>query len=251
MTGMKRLMSFKSSGINEFKQRLERSKFEPGIIFDDLVDDKLMSDSLSDAAVVPVAALGSRRDAAETITEVLRAADVPHSQAMHDVGMWAWLSAHWVDSLAPVNSDGLRKPGAPHRWVPATTSWNTYHRHLLLGPYSIYHRYAADPDRAMCLLGSVVSAPGELVEQIAANTQLVTNDNVVALATKLYWDEHAKKFRPGAAGKKPGSVRRLVAVLNQFDRTWDFHTSDVDRMLSMLPSEFGPFVAAAKAASAS
>lgn len=244
---MRRLMRFKARGINEFKERLERSKFDPSVDFADLIDDSSAVEVLRPDKVVPNAPLTTRRHAAEAISEVLRAAGVAHSDAIHDIGLWTWMSAHWVDSLAPKTESGLRKPGAPHRWVPATTAWNTYHRHLLLGPYSIYQRYSANPDQAMCLLGSAASSPGEIVEQIAANTHLVTNDKVVALATRLYWDESAGRFRAGSAGKNPGSVRRLVAVLNQFDRTWDFHGSNVDTMLSMLPQEFGPFVSAATA----
>lgn len=47
--------------------------------------------------------------------------------------------------------------------------------------------------------------------------------------------KHPKK---GAAGRGPGSVRRLADILNQFDLTWDLYMMRTADMLKLMPREF-------------
>jgi len=69
----------------------------------------------------------------------------------------------------------------------------------------------------------------------------VTNRSIVELATKLYYDPKLKTTRRGAGGKGAGSPRRLVAVLNQFDLTWDLYATTTPTLMKMLPKEFEKF----------
>jgi hypothetical protein len=47
--------------------------------------------------------------------------------------------------------------------------------------------------------------------------------------------------RKGAAGRGPGSARRLADVLNQLDLTWDIYMMQTADMLKMMPREFNRF----------
>lgn len=84
----------------------------------------------------------------------------------------------------------------------------------------------------------------ELEAQIAAYQELVTNPSVVELTTRLYYDPKTATTKAGAGGKGPGSPRRLVTVLNQFDLTWDLYAATADELVKLLSGEFKRFMIA-------
>lgn len=238
---MNKLRRLTKSGRGILTRQLHDMRTTPGVDLTDLLTSSVHTEIVSPNGDVPDANFVSRREAAEAVAAVLHSAGVDDADARRDIGLWAWLAARWIDSLAPANSSGLRAPGATWRWIPDLNSHQTYYRHLLLGPYSIYRYFESDPDSAMSVLGSDAARPGEVVEQLASRADIITNRRLIAAATRLYWDGSSKKMRPGSGGKGPGSPRRLVEVFGQFDRTWDFHETPVDRILELLPSEFEKF----------
>lgn len=128
-----------------------------------------------------------------------------------------------------------------HRWIPTTDDYKTYYRHVLAGPCRIYRAHADDPDRAMSVLATAVAKPGEVVEQSASRQVLITSKDVLAAVTRLYYDADTGSNRRGAAGRGAGSARRLAAVLQQFDLTWDFYEMEPESILALLPKEFDRF----------
>jgi hypothetical protein len=62
------------------------------------------------------------------------------------------------------------------------------------------------------------------------------------LATALYIDQESQRPKKGAAGRGPGSARRLADILNQFDLTWDLYAMHIAAMLKMMPKEFNRFI---------
>jgi hypothetical protein len=91
------------------------------------------------------------------------------------------------------------------------------------------------------LLCGPLFRPGEIVEQIVARSEILTNANAVEVATAIYFDPRSGSFKRGAAGKGGGSVRRLADVLNQFDLTWDLYWMSAAGILAKLPGEFDRF----------
>ncbi len=158
-----------------------------------------------------------------------------------DKGLWAWLSLFFFEQLCPTDKLGRRQPKERARWIPATSDFRKYYRHLLAGPYRIFRAHRDNPERALALLSGRLDTPGEVAEQMAARQELVTNKAVVALATNLYIDPATRRLRLGAAGKGPGSARRLSDVLRQFDVTWDLYTMQASDLMAMMPEEFRRF----------
>jgi len=158
-----------------------------------------------------------------------------------DRGLWAWLALFFFEQLCPPDKHGRRKPGERARWIPAIGGFRKYYRHLLVGPFRIHKAHRDDPARAMALLCTPLSQPGDIVEQLASRQELVTNNAVMGTATKLYIDPETNTPKRGAAGRSRGSVRRLAEVLNQFDITWDLYAMSADDLLVMLPHEFDRF----------
>lgn len=160
-----------------------------------------------------------------------------------DVELWAWCTLFYFDILCPPNTKGLRKPRERVRYIPKPDSFQKYYRHYLIGSYLIYRAHKDDPMRAIALLCKPPHIHSEIQEQFAAYIQLITNKVAVELVTKLYYDPKAASVKKGASSKDnaPGTARRLVDVLNQFDLTWDLYATTPVNLLKMLPKEFEKF----------
>jgi hypothetical protein len=158
-----------------------------------------------------------------------------------DRSLWTWLALFYFESLCPADRFGRRKPGERARWILYPHNFLRYYRHLLAGPYRIIRAYPDAPEIAMCLLCGPPDKPGDLVGQIAARQELVTNRAIIATATRLYYDADSGKLKRGAASKGGGGSRRLVKVLQQFDVTYDLYTLDADELSQLLPKEFDRF----------
>jgi hypothetical protein len=87
-----------------------------------------------------------------------------------------------------------------------------------------------------------LSTPGDVVEQLVARQELITNPVVVQVATSLYYDPATGTAKRGAGGKTGGSARRLASVLDQFDVTWDLFAMPWKDLMAKLPKEFSRFL---------
>lgn len=62
------------------------------------------------------------------------------------------------------------------------------------------------------------------------------------MANDLYYDFEKKKLITGSGNKDKGGCRRLIEFLQQLDCTYDLATLSSEKLLSLLPDEFHPFV---------
>lgn len=182
----------------------------------------------------------SRFMAAEYLHTQLSAAAIQNIE--NDVGLWSWLALFYFYELCPADPNGRRKPGERARWIPAVGNFRKYYRHLLAGPFRIYRTHRDYPARAIALLYSSLHSPGEVAEQMVSHQELVTNPGIVQTVTNLYIESATQQPKRGAAGRGPGSARRLAAVLGQFDITWDLYAMNATSIIDMLPSEFEKFI---------
>ncbi len=181
----------------------------------------------------------SRHDAAAYLNNVF--SDAGLEGVDRDQGLWAWLALFYFNQLCPVSDNGERKPGERARWIPAVGDFRKYYRHLLAGPFRIYRAHRDAPERALVLLCTPLHQPGDIVEQLASRQELVTNVAIISAATELYVDADTRMAKRGAAGRGPGSARRLAEVLNQFDLNWDLYSMSTEAILDVLPNEFSRF----------
>ena len=208
-----------------------------------ILHDAATSEPVTGDIDIEQRAFSSRLEVATYLDE--RFGDTETRPIERDRGIWAWLALLFFESLCPPAGDGRRKPGARARWIPEVNNFRRYYRHLLAGPYLIYHAHRDDPSRAMILLCGPLNRMGDIVEQLASRQELVTNRAVVGAATKLYYDFGKRTPRRGAGGKGPGSPRRLADILNQLDLTWDLYAMSEGDLVARLPSEFDRFKLAA------
>jgi hypothetical protein len=234
---MKRLNQLGIDRLNEFLDSLIGDASVPVPSW--ILEDPETSQKLPTRIEISKGTLDTRLDAARYLNDLLAGSGIPEIEK--DIGLWAWLSLFFFDQLCPTDRSGQRKPGERARWIPATSNFRKYYRHLLAGPYRIFRAHRDDPERALALLCGPLHKPGEIAEQLAARQELVTNKAVVELVTTLYIDRATRKPRRGAASKGPGSARRLSDVLGQFDVSWDLYTMETFDLLAMMPEEFDRF----------
>ena len=228
-----KLRGFNESGIEGF----DRFRGSSVLILDDLrqlLEDTACTVSLGVDIQVEPRELPTRFAVGEYLYGLFE--NNPVSGLDSDKGIWAWLSAFHFEQLRPPSG----RLGERARWVPDVGNYQNYYRHLLAGPYQIYRAHRDDPQRAMALLVNPPYRPGDIAEQLASRQEYVTNNSVMEVATLLYVNEDGAPKR-GAAGRGPGSARRLADILNQLDLTWDLYSLTPSKLLELLPSEFDQF----------
>lgn len=237
-----KLRRFNDQGVARFGQFLAKVREEPASgMPPGLLVDEACSAEVPSGPEIAAEHFATRMDAARCLDLML--ADVDSFDILRDVGLWAWLSLFFFDSLCPPDSSGRRNVGDNARYIPAVTNYRKYYRHLLAGPYGVFRAHRDAPERAMVLLCGPLHKPGDIAEQMASRQEIVTNPGIVGLATQIYFDPLKGSFKRGSAnkGNQPGTVRRLIDVLNQFDLTWDLYWMPSERIMAKLPKEFDKF----------
>ncbi len=223
-------------GINSFTEYLKRlaagEAVDPPV---HLLTDLESSEALIGTADVERVTLDTRLVAAKYLRQQLTTLD--KSEVDNNVGLWTWLSLFFIDQVCPSSGRGDRKPGEFVRHVLSQHA-QKYYRHLLAGPYRLLQAY---DELARVFLYNPISEHGDFSEQLASRMQIITNRSLIEVVDRLYYDVSSPSGRPkrGATTRtRPGNLRRLVAVHQQFDLTYDMYAMTVDQILDLLPSEF-------------
>lgn len=179
----------------------------------------------------------SKLDAAVYLANVLRPLESPSLAT--DAGLWAWLALFYFDQLSPVGTDGRRRPREDYHYVPDEGRW-MYERHLLAGPWRLYRMHG---ERSRILLHPRVHQHGRFVYDLGYKRDLLTNRGLVEAIDMLYWSPRTKRPKRGATtATRPGSLRRLISVLQQFDLTYDLYGMRASEILALLPAEFQAWI---------
>lgn len=229
-------------GISQFEAYLKR--IADGDILDPprhLLDDPDTSEALLGTAEVVPVELETKYAAATYLSGQL--GGLEKNEIDNNVGLWTWLSLFYFDQVCPPSASGLRKPGEFARHILSQHS-QKYYRHLLAGPYRLWHLHK---DNARVFLHGLLPQHGDFSEQLASRMQVITNCHLIAAVHKLYFDPGAggigKPKRGALTRTRPGNLRRLVSVIQQFDRTYDLYAMNTDQILTLLPPEFGSWKA--------
>jgi hypothetical protein len=181
----------------------------------------------------------NRFEVGKFFNEIFAAVEIKDIE--RDRGLWSWLALFYFEEICDTYPDGSPKPGERARWIPDIWNFRKYYRHLLASPFRIYNTYKNEPKTALVLLCKPHYRPGEVVEQLSAYQEVVTNSSLIKAATKLYVNDQNDGHKRGVAGKGPGSSRRLVDVISQLELTWDLYSLNANEILEILPSEFDRF----------
>lgn len=235
-----RLRRLTSEGVAQFCSYLDQLESEPGrLVPVHLLEDAAFSEPVGTAVEVQKGPFGSRYAAARYLDSMLR--DTGVKDVDRDVGMWAWLTLLYFDEICPKDRSGARKPKERARYVPEPENYKRYYRHALLGAFLAFRAHRDEPRRAMALLFQPLHIIDDIIAQLAAYQEIISNKSLIQLATELYLDPVSGEPKAGARSKGAGSPRRLTAVLDQFDVTWDLYAMSLAEFWAVLPKEFDRF----------
>lgn len=155
----------------------------------------------------------------------------------YDPGLWAWLTAYYLDVVCPPDGLGNRKVGEIARYIPPQDrKYYESNRHLLAVPVRMYDQHGEQ--RIKLLLSSPPDQQTLTLNLITQSQELSTNPSILDALMNLYWDEKNQKPKRGfGANGRPGTLRRFVAMMNQFNRTFDLFTMSGEQIINLLPRE--------------
>jgi hypothetical protein len=154
-------------------------------------------------------------------------------------GVWTWLALYFFDGICPVVA-GRRNVLEDAVYVLGKTfNYQRYYRHLVRTPWLVVSNHG-EYGKVMLIMRDK-GTRSEIFEQLAARQEIIGNRTAVAAAYQLYFDPAAQRPKRGAGGKGEGTPRRLSAVVQQLDLTFDLRDCSVDRFLALLPQEFERF----------
>jgi hypothetical protein len=162
-----------------------------------------------------------------------------------DTGLWNWLSLYFIDQLAPPLADQRRRILDTEVYVLAPVfKYDSYYRHAIRSCWLAALEHG-DASRVLLVPAGkarpgtgTLAHRGELIEQLASRQQVMGSRTIIAGAAELYLDSNTGRPKSGAAGRNGGSPRRLAAVIQQLDRTYDLNALTVEQFLDLLPGEF-------------
>src|SRR5262245_13521521 len=94
-----------------------------------VLEDPELTELVPGNAEVGVVPLPTRLAAARYLDDALAHAEI--ADVTQDRGLWAWLALFFFEGVCPKDSSGRYKPGARPRWIPVTSDYRRYYRHLL------------------------------------------------------------------------------------------------------------------------
>ena len=224
MTALRRL---NAKGIAAFRQYLASiragSEFQssPALLY---VDD--FSVPIKPRVDVEQREFKNKMEAAKYLNEALE-------NVALDTPLWSWLALFYFDQLAPIREDGKRRPREDYHYIPTD---QRPERHLLAGPYKLYKLHG---EHARVLLHPPVHQHGRFIFDLDYRRDLLTNRGLIQVVDDLYWNPKTKRPRRGATSDdRPGSLRRLIAVVQQFELNYDLYGMSAAEIRALLPAEF-------------
>jgi hypothetical protein len=234
---MRNLLSrLTSTGLDEFVKWIRSGA--PGTVPQELLEDSTFAERLPGDKVVPPTQFSDRYEFGVALVKLLE--DQDQQTVSFDRGLWSWLAAFFFEQLCPRDSDGKRS--LRKEYVYALSESRIYYRHLVRTPWFLVRTHgercrfllvARSDDRAP------LSRQSYLLDQLAARQFVISSPSLVGVAARLYSDPRTGQPTRGAGAKGSGSPRRLALIANQLSLTFDIHEMPVDRLLKILPEEFG------------
>jgi hypothetical protein len=168
--------------------------------------------------------------------------EVEGGDGQGNVGFWAAVSLFYFELLTPGFRRREAKAKTVNRYIPEVDTQFAavrYYRHLIAGPYRLYRDFG-EMSRPL-LLGPAHQA-NALYNKITDSAFYLQTPCLVQAIALLYFETARGRMKQGFNDPaKPGSLPRLLRVVEQLDLTVDLLALDGKGLLDMLPVEFEAF----------
>jgi hypothetical protein len=238
-----RLRTLSDAGIAQFAGFLAsiRAGGKDPVPYFLLTDDQTSSPMLTDVNIdrKPFA---DRFAFGEYLVSALQPLD--RREIANSYSLWTWLALYFFDDICPLVNGNRNVLEDAVYILDKVFNHQRYYRHLVRTPWLIVSDHGANA-KVMLIMRDKGSR-SEIFEQLAARQDILGNPTVIGGAYRLYFDPTDERPKRGSGGKGAGSPRRLSAVVQQLDLTYDLHACTVEQFLALLPSEFDSFKATAQ-----
>ena len=159
--------------------------------------------------------------------------------------LWSWLGMFYLESIGGGASGRSSKTlfaDIAHIIDPTRDSRDRSHHRLKMA-YDLWTRWG---EKAWYLLNQPANSLPQFTLRIVQSPEIMRSEDLVPLALALYVDTATGELRSSATGMSqsqapPGSLPRLIAVLNQLSMTYDVYGMTMEQLLPLLPAEFDGF----------
>ena len=205
-----------------------------------LLSDHKYAEPVEPEAYVESRGFANRREAGQYLAAQLE--PLGSGAVAGNAYLWSWLGMFYLEQTA---HDGRRGAYAEiaHLIDPRTHDSRDRSHHRLMMAYDVWTLHGED---AWLLLDAPAGSMGQFTLRVVQSPELFRSRGVVQLIHQLYADRATRRLRRGALGTDnatapPGSLPRIIRVLNQLSMTYDVYGMTGEQLLPLLPQEFDRF----------
>ncbi len=237
------LFSHTPSGVAAFRDWLATGA--PGEVPASLVEEGACCEYVAGRLEIDeTKTFGSRFEIALYVKSVLDRKGLAHFPLSS--GVWSWLSAIYLDVLAPLDDAGGRPKLSRELDAPAYIfhpNSRKFYRHRIGAAVMMLAQLGErDAEPLLCSAPSVLS---DYCEQNYARISAGRYDKLsITLANKIYWDWQSMKPKKKFNDGKSGSLAHLHRWIGQLSLNYDISRLSLAEIEALLPLEFRQRLAA-------
>ena len=248
MSEIIKVRKFKEAGLIAVRDLLAKIRVDNELHSDEvkallLDESKLFTESVKDAPEVDLSkTFSTKMEMIEYFSPILT--DEILSRFQKDAGFWTWLAiAYYKQFLKSKNK--ILKVATNDCWVFNPSEYRYSRRHFVAGTMYLYRDFGhAVKDGLEMFFAGEPSTFGGLLDAVTYREEFARIPAMLQIAVWLYYDpDSASKVKSGAATQgKPGTIRELARMADQFAMTYDiFDAEDAGKLWNLLPQQFNKF----------
>lgn len=251
MSDMAKVRCFNKAGMEAVRQLLVKIRADNDLHTEEakaLLTDRLLTEDVKNAPEVDLdRTFASKMDMIAYFSPIFD--DDFMSRHQKDAGTWTWLAvAYYKQFLKSKNS--IYQVATDCCWIFDPDEYRFSRRHFVAGTMYLHRDFghAVSEGLEMFFAGEPYLFGG-LLDAITYKEEFARIPAMLQTAVWLYYKpDSVKKVKPGAATQdKPGTVRELARMADQFAMTYDiFETEDAGKLWNLLPAQFDKFKGDAK-----
>ena len=239
---MQKVRCLTARGIDEFARYLDQLRRDRDLSppVEILVDPSYSAPCALGNVFVESRGFASRREFAEYINQRFLEAGVIVDA--DESGIWEWLSLFYFDAVCPITRDGSRKPGVDGRHLLGDPEALRRHRHLLRGPYMLWHRYNGSPTGELdLLLCDELPKHKIAATNLGERARLMASKGALVAASRLYVDPASGRPKKGYS-KEENGLRAFCKFLKNLPECFDLSGMSADTIIALLPESFSTWL---------
>lgn len=159
-------------------------------------------------------------------------------------GLWTWLALAYYKQFLKTKKNIL-EVAADCCWVYDPDEYRFARRHFIAGAVYLHNDFKCiNQDGIEVFFAGEPNTFGGFIDAITYREEFARIPAMLQIAVWLYHKpDSPKKVKPGATNqKKPGTVRELTRMADQFAMTYDiFAAEDASKLWKLLPTQFDRF----------